>query len=376
MPLAGDGLEPDDYRLMGRALQLAERGYYSARPNPRVGCVIAHQGQIVGEGFHYRAGEPHAEINALQSAQERARGATVYVTLEPCCHHGRTPPCADALIAARVARVVYACADPNPRVDGGGAQRLRKAGITVASGIMSAPAAEQNRGFFRRMRLGRPFVTIKLGMTLDGKTALASGASRWITGIAARADVQRLRAASGAIITGVGTVNADDPALNVRDDRFDLAGQQPLRVILDSNLRCAPASKMLRLPGETLVYFGSDNQSAAQVLRDAGARTERVGMRSTGLDLNHILTRLGEHEVNDVLLEAGATLCGAFIRERLFDEIVIYIAPKLFGNAARDGFNLTSPPHVADAPELELIDVRQIGSDLRLTLRPPDVAST
>ncbi len=219
---------------MTRAIELARKGYYSARPNPRVGCLLTKAGEVVGEGFHYRAGEPHAEIMALRSARERARGATAYVTLEPCCHHGRTPPCTHALIEAGVSRVVYASGDPNPRVAGGGVAQLNAAGVEVGAPILTAEAERLNRGFFRRMRDGVPFVTVKVGMSLDAKIALESGESRWITSAAARADVQRLRAESGAVVTGVGTVIADDPALTVRDARFDIAGLQPLRVILDS----------------------------------------------------------------------------------------------------------------------------------------------
>ena len=365
-----------DHQMMARALQLAVRGFYSTKPNPRVGCVIANDGKIVGEGFHHRAGEPHAEVNALTDANDRARGATAYVTLEPCCHHGRTPPCAEALIESGVTRVVYACADPNPQVNGGGAQRLRDAGISVTGGVMTAQAMRQNRGFFSRMRSGRPFVTLKLGMTLDAKTALDSGASQWITGEPARGDVQRLRAASGAIITGVGTVNSDDPSLNVRSDRFDIGNQQPLRVVLDSGLRCSPTSRLLHLQGETLIFTASRDELAIQKLTAAGARVESAEHQDDGLDLCEILDRLAAREINDVLVEAGATLCGSFISQRLFDEIVIYMAPKLFGDSARDGFKLISPLQVADAPALEFMDIRKIGQDLRITLRPLDDCAT
>ena len=257
-----------DARHMARALELARRGLYTTDPNPRVGCVIAKDGKIVGEGFHARAGEPHAEINALRAAGAAARGATVYLTLEPCCHHGKTPPCTEALIAAGVARVVAAMQDPNPRVAGQGFAELKQAGIGNASGLMQSEAEVLNPGFISRMQRGRPFVRVKLAASLDGRTALANGESKWITGEPARADVQHWRARSSAILTGIGTVLADDPSLNVR--AFDV-GRQPLRVVLDSQLQMSPKAKMLALPGATLVVTASNDAARAEALRQAGA---------------------------------------------------------------------------------------------------------
>lgn len=354
---------------MARALQLAERGYYSTKPNPRVGCVLVRDGRIIGEGYHYAAGMPHAEIDALGKARE-PRGATAYVTLEPCSHYGRTPPCADALIEAGIRRVVYAVADPNPRVDGGGAARLRAAGIEVCAGIMAQAAEQLNRGFFRRMRSGVPFVTVKLGMSLDARTALPSGASQWITSPSARADVQRLRAAAGAVVTGSGTIIADDPSLTVRDDRFDIAGVQPLRVILDSALRAQPPLKLFATPGEVLVFTANTDNGAAAALLHAGAEIESVPRTGAGLDLAVILERLAARNVNDVLVEAGPTLTAAFIAGDLADEIVAYVAPKILGDDAQSAFALAAPPTLAEAREFKFVDVRQLGDDLRLTLAP------
>lgn len=359
---------------MARALELAQRGYYSSRPNPRVGCVIARDGSVVGEGFHYRTGEAHAEVNALRDAGDQARGGTAYVTLEPCCHHGRTPPCTAALIDSGVTRVVYAAGDPNPRVAGEGAEQLRAAGIEVTGSLMAQESARLNRGFFRRMRDGIPFVTVKLGMSLDAKVALATGASKWITSGAARADVQRLRAASGAILTGAGTVLADDPAMTVRDERFDTGGRQPLRVILDSQLRVAPSSKIFRQAGETLVLTTADSGPKAAALRAAGATVEHCPAASGGLDLAAVLRGLAAREVNDVLVEAGPGITGAFIGDGLFDELIIYMAPKTLGEGAFDAFKLAPPLNLDSARALSFVDVRHVGGDLRLTLR--DTSST
>jgi diaminohydroxyphosphoribosylaminopyrimidine deaminase/5-amino-6-(5-phosphoribosylamino)uracil reductase len=354
---------------MARALQLAERGYYSAKPNPRVGCVLVKDDRIIGEGYHYAAGKPHAEIEALRNTSE-PRGATAYVTLEPCCHHGRTPPCANALIEAGIARVVYAVGDPNPRVDGGGAARLLEAGIEVCPGVMAEAAEQLNRGFFRRMRAGVPFVTVKLGMSLDARTALPSGESQWITSSCARGDVQRLRAEAGAVITGRGTIIADDPSLTVRDGRFDIAGVQPLRVVLDTELRAKPPLKLFETPGEVLVFTASDDDKAAAAFRNAGADVDRVPRAGHGLDLAVILKRLAARNINDVLVEAGPTLAAAFIGGDFADEIVAYVAPKILGNDAMSAFALPAPPTLGLARDFEFVDVRRLGVDLRLTLAP------
>jgi diaminohydroxyphosphoribosylaminopyrimidine deaminase/5-amino-6-(5-phosphoribosylamino)uracil reductase len=362
--------DADDHHHMVRALELARLGLYSTPPNPSVGCVLVRWGQVVGEGFHQRAGEPHAEIEALQEAGVAARGATAYVTLEPCSHHGRTPPCTDALIAAGVRRVVVAMRDPNPRVDGSGLSRLDQAGIKTAHGLLAGEAAEINRGFVRRMLTGRPWVTLKLGASLDGRTALADGTSKWITGERARADVQRLRARSSAIVTGSGTVIADDPMLTVRDPELDLRGRRPLRVVLDSSLSTPPSAQVLCFSGSTLILTRNSHSPLAEPLREAGTRIEAVPSSPEGLDLEAVLDRLGELECNEVLVEAGPTLAGEFVRCGLVDEIVVYMAPVVLGDAARGLFNLPRLARMCDRCEFEWRDVARIGDDLRLTLRP------
>jgi diaminohydroxyphosphoribosylaminopyrimidine deaminase / 5-amino-6-(5-phosphoribosylamino)uracil reductase len=362
--------DADDHHHMVRALELARRGLYSTPPNPAVGCVLVRWGQVVGEGFHQRAGEPHAEIVALHEAGIAARGSTAYVTLEPCSHHGRTPPCADALIAAGVRRVVVAMRDPNPRVDGSGLERIEAASILTAHGLLAHEAAEINRGFVRRMVTGRPWVTLKLGASLDGRTALADGTSKWITGERARADVQRLRARASAIITGSGTVVADDPMLTVRDPDLEMRGRRPLRVVLDSSLATPPTAQVLSFSGSTLILTRDAGSPLAEPLRESGARVESVRPSTTGLDLDAVLERLGELECNEVLVEAGPTLAGDFIRLGLVDEIVVYMAPVVLGDAARGLFNLPPLSRMCDRCEFEWRDVARIGDDLRLTLRP------
>jgi len=362
--------DADDHHHMVRALELARRGLYSTPPNPAVGCVLVRWGQVVGEGFHQRAGEPHAEIVALHEAGVAARGSTAYVTLEPCSHHGRTPPCADALIAAGVRRVVVAMRDPNPRVDGSGLARIEAAGIRTAHGLLAHEAAEINRGFVRRMATGRPWVTLKLGASLDGRTALADGTSKWITGERARADVQRLRARASAIVTGSGTVVADDPMLTVRDPDLEMRGRRPLRVVLDSSLATPPTAQVLSFAGSTLVMTRDAGSPLAEPLRESGARVESVRSSGVGLDLDAVLERLGELECNEVLVEAGPTLAGEFVRGGLVDEIVVYMAPVVLGDAARGLFNLPPLARMCDRCEFEWRDVARIGDDLRLTLRP------
>jgi diaminohydroxyphosphoribosylaminopyrimidine deaminase/5-amino-6-(5-phosphoribosylamino)uracil reductase len=360
----------DDHHHMVRALELARRGLYSTPPNPSVGCVLVRWGQVVGEGHHQRAGEPHAEVVALQEAGGASRGSTAYVTLEPCSHHGRTPPCTEALIAAGVRRVVVAMRDPNPRVNGSGLERLEQAGVLTAHGLLAGEAAEINRGFVRRMLTGRPWVTLKLGASLDGRTALANGTSKWITGDKSRADVQRLRARASAIITGSGTVLADDPMLTVRDPDLDLRGRRPLRVVLDSHLRTPTTSQVLCFAGSTLILTRDASSSLAEPLRSAGARVEEVRAATEGLDLEAVLDRLGALECNEVLVEAGPTLAGDFVRRGLVDEIVVYMAPVVLGHAARSLFNLPQLERMCDRCEFVWRDVERIGDDLRLTLRP------
>ncbi len=351
-----------DARHMARALELARRGLYTTDPNPRVGCVVVQDGHVVGEGFHARAGEPHAEIHALRAAGDRARGATVYLTFEPCCHHGKTPPCSDALITANVGRVIAAMQDPNPRVAGKGFAGLNAAGIGTASGLMQAEAEALNPGFIRRMQTGRPYVRVKLAASLDGRTAVANGESKWITGEAARADVQHWRARSSAIVTGIGTVLADDPSLNVR--AFDI-GRQPLRVVVDSTLRTPAKAKMLSLPGSTLIVTAANDAARAETLRKAGAEVLRL-TKNNHVDLAALLTTLAQREVNEVLVEAGATLSGAMLEAGLVDELVLYYAPVLLGDRGRGMFTLDSIVNMPDRKQLEIKDLRAVGPDWRV----------
>jgi len=358
---------PDDVRHMARTLQLAKRGLYTTDPNPRVGCVIVRDGQIVGEGWHVRAGEPHAEVHALAAAGQQARGATAYVSLEPCCHHGRTPPCSVALAEAGIARVVAAMPDPNPRVASQGIADLEKAGIRVDIGLLQAESERLNPGFISRMTRGRPYLRVKLAASLDGRTALANGQSKWITGEAARADVQRLRARSSAILTGIGTVLADDPSLTVRD--LDI-GRQPLRVVVDPQLRMRPVARMLTLPGATLVVTGAEHAKDAAALRAAGADVFCLPAVSERMNLKLLLEHLAAREVNEVLVEAGATLCGELLHAGLVDELVLYLAPHLLGSGARGLFNIPGLEDMADRVALDIQDVRAIGNDWRITAKP------
>jgi diaminohydroxyphosphoribosylaminopyrimidine deaminase/5-amino-6-(5-phosphoribosylamino)uracil reductase len=331
--------------------------------------VIVRGERIVGEGWHERAGEPHAEVIALRAAGREAEGATAFVTLEPCSHHGRTPPCVDALIAARIGRVVYAIQDPNPLVRGRGAERLRAAGIGVDSGLLRECAAELNEGFIKRMEHGKPFVRLKLAMSLDGRTALANGTSQWITGEAARADVQRWRARSSAVLTGIGTVLADDPRLTVR--QAAAGSRPPLRVVLDSALRTPPSARLFDSPGEVLIFTSSADADRRAALEARGARVERLdaseGPHST---LEQVLARLAAAEVNEVLVEAGATLAGAMVRARLADELLLYMAPVLLGPQARALLALPELTELAASWKFHIVETRELGEDLRLRLRP------
>ncbi|MFN2348127.1 MAG: bifunctional diaminohydroxyphosphoribosylaminopyrimidine deaminase/5-amino-6-(5-phosphoribosylamino)uracil reductase RibD [Thioalkalivibrio sp.] len=362
-----------DIRHMARALQLARRGLYTTDPNPRVGCVVVQDGQVVGEGFHVRAGEPHAEVLALDQAGEAARGATVYVTLEPCAHHGRTPPCADALVAAGVGRVVAAMVDPNPRVAGQGLARLDEAGIDTASGVLEAEARALNPGFISRMKLGRPYVRVKLAMSLDGRTAMASGESRWITGEAARQDVQRLRARAGAILTGMGTVRADDPGLDLRLTAEDLGIEgpvrQPLRVVLDTRLACTSGARLFSVGGPVLVLTAEQDNTRYESLIARGAEVQAVASDSRGLDLHGVMEMLAGREINELHVETGPTLCGALMQAGLVDELVIYMAPHLMGNNARGLLNL-GLEHMDERVQLRIEDIRAVGEDWRIVARP------
>ena len=352
-----------DHAHMARALQLAARGLNTTTPNPRVGCVIVKDDRVVGEGWHARAGTPHAEIHALKAAGDAARGATVYVTLEPCSHHGRTPPCAEALVNAGVGRVVAAMTDPNPLVAGGGISMLTLAGIQAEVGLMEAEARALNPGFISRMTRQRPWVRLKTASTLDGKTALANGASQWITGEAARADVQKLRARACAILTGSGTVLADNPRMNVRG--IDI-GRQPLRVIVDSALR-TPVSAAI-LPALVACHHAAPDARAA--LEAAGAEVIALPGADGRVDLVALLTLLAQRGVNELHVEAGAHLNGVLLAAGLVDEWVAYVAPMAVGDDARGLFAQPPLATLADAAHFRLADVRQIGGDLRLTLLP------
>ncbi len=355
-----------DHLHMAHALRLAERGLYTTQPNPRVGCVIAQGRDVLGEGWHQHAGGPHAEVLALRAAGARARGATAYVTLEPCAHFGRTPPCADALVAAGIARVVVAAADPSRRA-GGGSARLQAAGIAVQTGLMDAAARELNRGFFSRIERGRPWLRVKLAMSLDGRTALANGESKWITGTAARADVQRWRARSCAILTGSGTVLADDPALTVRLPPTAAEGvHRPLRVVLDRALRTPPGAQVVDGSAPTLILHALD---AVPGGRFAQAECRALESTPTGLDLQGVLSLLAARDINEVQVEAGATLCGALLAAHLVDELLLYVAPVLLGDQARPLLALPPLSRMADRWRLRVVEQRQVGADLRLLLR-------
>ncbi len=365
----------DDEHFMAAAIDLARQGLYSASPNPRVGCVLVKNGIEVGRGFHHRTGAPHAEIEALEQVKNDTQGATAYVSLEPCNHSGHTPPCTEALIDAGVARVVYALSDPNPSVHGGGAARLRAAGIAVEGDICRDEAAALNQGYLMRMRRGRPFVRVKIAMSIDGCVALASGESQWITGQAARADVQRLRAESCAIATGIGTVLADDPSLNMRDRNYATLGRQPKRVVLDSRLRMPAEARMLTLEGETWIFHGEAQGDSIDTLKRAGARVEAVATRDGRIDIAHLLARLAKLEINELLVEGGPTLAGAFITGGHADELVIYVAPRVLGSSAKRAFDVASPQSLALTQALTIVASDHIGDDLRLVMRPAQAQS-
>ena len=365
-----------DREMMSQALKLAAKGRFTTSPNPTVGCVIMADGKIVGQGFTRPAGGNHAEIEALETARDTdITGATAYVSLEPCSHQGKTGPCVDALIAAGIARVVIACEDPNPRVAGSGIEKLQAAGIQVESGLLEDQARDINKGFIKRHEQGTPWVLVKMAASLDGRTAMASGQSQWITTPPARQDVQRLRAASCAIITGIGTQLMDDPSLTVRITHEDLGVedslQQPLRVVVDSKLQMAATARMFEQPGPTLIATldGESQREKSQALIDAGAEVVFLPAIGEHIDLQALLVELAARGCNQVMVEAGAGLAGAFIAEGLLDELVCYWAPKLFGNDARPMFNLpirTIDAHLA----LSVKDMRMIGEDIRVTLYP------
>ncbi len=365
-----------DHLYMAQALRLAERGLYTTMPNPRVGCVLVKGDQVIAEGWHYRAGEAHAEVHALQQAGEQARGATAYVTLEPCNHSGRTGPCSEALLAAGVARVVFAMEDPNPQVAGSGLERLRAAGVVIDGPLLEDDARALNPGFLKRMERKLPFVRCKLAMSLDGRTAMASGQSKWVTGRKSREDVQRLRARSCAIVSGIDTVISDNAALIVRVDELqlgnadDAATQQPLRVILDSRLRLGRDAELLRHPSPILLVHNGAQDNAAR-LNDWPAHVELLAIPDSHgrIDLLAVLRELARRQCNEVLVEAGATLAGSFLRRGLLDELIIYVAPKLLGSSARPLFDLPLNTMSAALP-VKVRDMRAVGDDWRITAVP------
>ena len=367
---------PFDVTCMSRALQLARLGEFTAHPNPRVGCVIASNGVVIGEGYHHRAGEPHAEVNALRAAGDAARGAVAYVTLEPCNHQGRTGPCSQALIDAGVAEVVYGMADPH-RTAAGGIEALREAGIRVHGPLLEEQARKLNAGFIKRCETGLPFVTLKLAMSLDGRTAMASGESQWITGMEARRDAHKLRARSGAIVTGIGSVLLDNPAMTVREamlaqeNAAEIAARQPLRVVVDSRCRTPRNAAIVQEGGAVLIVSAHGSAGSAVSLLDGyPANVEGVDLASEGrVDLLKLLQLLAARECNDVLVEAGARLGGAFLEAGLVDRLVIYMAAKLLGSDARP--LLTLPfEHMAQAIDLHIEDIRAVGADWRITAIP------
>lgn len=359
-----------DAKYMARAVALARRGWYGTPPNPRVGCVLVRAGTIIGEGWHQRAGTAHAEVHALQDAEQRAAGAagaTAYVTLAPCCHHGRTPPCTSALIAAGVARVVIGMQDPNPEAGAQSVATLEAAGLVVLAGVLEADCRALNPGFIKRMTCGRPRVRVKLAMSLDGRTAGADGRSQWITGAAARDDVHRLRAESGAVVTGSGTAISDDPSLTVR-----LAGEwrQPWCVVLDTTLRLTPEAAMLSQARRVLVLTAVDGGERWEALSACGAELHSLAASDGGVDLGQVLDLLAKQGVNDVLVEAGPSLAGAFLTAGLVDELVVYMAPVLIGDTGRELMALPSLTRFADRHHLSVGDVRAVGEDWRITAHP------
>ncbi len=358
----------NEQSYMALALELADRGRFSTRPNPQVGCVLVKAGEIVGQGWHQRAGEPHAEVFALRQAAEQANGASAYINLEPCAHHGRTPPCADALITAGIKRVVVAMEDPYHQVAGEGLKRLRAAGIEVETGLLEAEARWQNRGFISRCERQRPWVRVKLASSLDGRTALANGQSQWITSAEARADGHQLRARSGAVITGIGTVLADKPRLTARVAELE---QQPLRVILDSNWQTPVTAPMFNEAGRVLIV-GAQKQAIPEQLQQHckanGHQCLAVSASASGIDLGSLVEHLSALEINEIHVEAGAKLAGAFMQAGLVDELVVYLAPKVLGEKSRGLVVLPEFLQLDEAPQWQWQDIRPIGTDIRLTL--------
>jgi diaminohydroxyphosphoribosylaminopyrimidine deaminase / 5-amino-6-(5-phosphoribosylamino)uracil reductase len=355
-----------DHQFMARALQLAEQGLYSTQPNPRVGCVLVKDGKIIGEGAHLKAGEPHAEVFALRQAGEKAKGATAYVTLEPCSHTGRTPPCVDALVKAKVSKVIAAMQDPNPQVSGSGLAHLQAHNIEVASGLMQRQAEDLNPGFISRMTRNTPYIRSKIAASLDGKTALNNGLSQWITSEPARLDVQHWRAGSCAILTGSGTILSDNPSMTVRDIYVE---KQALRVIVDSQLQTPIDAKIL-VGGNVLIAFASDAENKSASLLAAGAELLCIPNEQGKVCLKTLLSHLASREINEVLVEGGEGLNGALLAQSLIDELLIYYAPKLMGSAGKGMFAMPALTAMNQAIDLQILDVRHIGSDIRLRAKP------
>ncbi len=367
-----------DHEFMSRAIRLAKKGINTTQPNPRVGCVITQDNMIVGEGWHKKAGEAHAEINALLQAGSQAKGATAYVTLEPCCHTGKTPPCTDSLIKAGVTRVVAAMQDPHDKVAGQGFEKLKQAGIEVQSGLLEEQARLLNPGFIKRMQQGLPFVRVKMAMSVDGRTAMASGESKWITAEAARHDVQQWRARSSAMLTGIGTLLHDDPSLTARlgNPVLEQAGMhtdspQPLRVILDSELKLPLTAKVIQQTGNVLVFSHSTDEQKITALEQLGVKVMYIEKNEDGLDLLAIVKYLAELQMNEVMVEAGANLSGSFVAAGLVDELILYMAPVLMGNNARGLFNLPFIRQMSDKIQLNIKEISQFGEDIRIIATLP-----
>ncbi len=362
-----------DFKYMRKAITLAQNGIYTTDPNPRVGCVIVKDDKIIGEGWHQIAGQAHAEVNALQNCIQSPKDSTAYVTLEPCSHYGRTPPCVDRLIQADVVRVVVAMQDPNPQVAGQGVEKLKAAGIEVVVGLMQQEAELLNPGFIKRMASGKPYVRCKMAMSLDGRTAMASGESKWITAEDARADVHHLRARSAAIITGIGSIQHDDPQMNARIE--DVEVKQPLRLVLDPKFQMSTDAKIFGLAGEVMIFASREaidaNAQKDKQLEQAGAIVVAAELKDADkIDLDWLLSFLGSIDVNELLVEAGATLSGAFLQAGLIDELVVYMAPHIMGSSAKGLFNLPGLDKMADKIELDIKDITAVGCDWRIVCRP------
>ena len=354
-----------DHEFMGRSLDLARRGLYTTTPNPRVGCVVVEDGVVVGEGWHEKAGLPHAEVLALKAAGERARGAALYLNLEPCSHHGRTPPCVDAIIEAGVKRVVAAIGDPNPKVAGAGFAKLRAAGIAVEQGLREDEARELNIGFLARMTRGRPWVRMKIAASLDGRTALANGKSQWITGEAARGDGHRWRARACAVLTGFGTVRDDDPQLNVRG--VDTP-RQPLKIVVDSKFETSPSARLLK-EGKTLVVGAVDDAKRIAALKAAGAEVAVIPNDGGKVELFKLMKELARRELNEIHIEAGTKLNGSLLQAGVVDELLVYLAPSLIGDSGRGMFNLPELIDLSQTTALKVREVERVGEDLRILAR-------